>query len=380
MAVVITVSAALATPVPSAAQEQEKPHFHHHYKLIDLETFGGPESYINGYDLLVPYFGDAQDVNNAGTLVGWADTSKVDPYCKSGNSYGNFCFNLDQPASCFGQIGCPGHVSHAFLWAGGSKTDLGALPGGLNSATAWISANGLIAGASQNSETDPLDPGFPEDRAVLWRNGEIIDLGTLPEGGYESGAQAVNSRGQVVGWAYNTISDPYFFIGFSSVIYNYYQPVYPYQERAFFWENGAMRDLGTLGTGNDALAMAINERGQVIGISYTSSTPNQVATGCSFNGSPIPTVDPFLWDKQSGMIDLGTLGGTCGFPAWISDHGQVVGWSDLGGDLVNHPFRWTKAGDMQDLGTLGGSFGQASMTNDSGEVVGGATLAGDDQT
>ena len=80
-----------------------------------MGTFGGPESYINGYDLLVPHLGDAQDVNDAGKLVAWADTSRVDPYCKSGNSYGNCCFNLDQPASCFGQIECPGsgRVSHA---------------------------------------------------------------------------------------------------------------------------------------------------------------------------------------------------------------------------------------------------------------------------
>ena len=80
-----------------------------------MGTFGGPESYINGYDLLVPHFGDAQDVNDAGTLVAWADTSQVDPYCKSGNRFGNSCFNLDQRASWVGQIGCPGsgHVSYA---------------------------------------------------------------------------------------------------------------------------------------------------------------------------------------------------------------------------------------------------------------------------
>ena len=352
--------AALAIPVQLAAQsKQDHHHKYRHYKLIDMGTFGGPQNYVNGYDLLVPYFNDAQDVNNAGTLAGWGDTSTPDPYRPN-------CFNGD----CY--------VSHAFRWRNGIKTDLGTLPGGWSSASSWVSANGLIAGASQNGETDPLDPGYPEDRAVLWQNGKIIDLGTLPEGGYESGAEAVNSHGQVVGWALNTVSDPYS-MGLLSSLYNYYEPFYAVQTRAFLWEDKVgMLDLGTLGTGTDAYAMAINERAQVIGVSYTNSTPNQVATPCSYNGSLMPTQDPFLWESGT-MTDLGTLGGTCGFPSWINNHGVVIGWSDLGGDQVDHPFRWTKVEGMQDLGTLGGSFGQAVMINDSEEIVGGSMLAGDNQ-
>ncbi len=368
MAIVVTFCTALVTPAQLPAQDNQG-HKHHHYKLIDMGTFGGPESYINGFE----YHGAGQTLNNAGTLTGWADTPELDPFGLSSNVYGNFCFNYD---------GTPCHVSHAFQWQDGVKSELPGLHKGLSSATAWISANGLIAGTSQNGETDPLDAGspenFPEDRAVLWRNGKIIDLGTLPEGGYESGAQAVNSSGQVVGWALNTIPDPYFFVGFSSAIYDYYQPIYPYQERAFFWEDGVMQDLGTLGTGNDALATAINERGQVIGISYTSSTANQV-TNINCGMGPMPTVDPFLWDKHSGMIDLGTLGGTCGAAAWINSRGQIVGFSDLAGDQKSHTFLWSKQNGMQDLGTLGGSSSGPSMINDGGEVVGESLLPGDTQ-
>ncbi len=317
-----TIMIAASNANAAVVVDPERPRMHHHYKLIDLGTFGGPQSYINGFE----YHGAVQTLNNAGTLTGWADTSMVDPFCMSGNAFGNFCFNFDQPPECFGAIGCPGHVSHAFEWRDGVRTDLGALPGGLSSATAWISANGLIAGTSQNGETDPLDPGFPDDRAVLWRNGKIIDLGTLPEGGYESGAQAVNSQGQVVGWALNTDSDQNS-MALLSTLFNFYEPIYSFQMRAFFWQNGMMQDLGTLGTGTDAYAMAINERGQVIGISYTNSTPNAVTTQCSTG--PIPTQDPFLWENGK-MIDLGTLGGTCGLPAWINNFGEVVGQLRLG--------------------------------------------------
>ncbi|MGB8440046.1 MAG: hypothetical protein WCE26_11695 [Candidatus Acidiferrales bacterium] len=353
--------AALAIPMRIHGQEEKG--WHHHYKLIEPATFGGPGSRINGF--VYSTFSSIQDLNNAGTVTGWADTSTADPYQSSGNQFGNFCFDSD----CY--------VTHAFQWQNGVRTDLGALSGGLSSATSWVSANGLIAGASQNGETDPLDPGFPEDRAVLWRNGKIIDLGTLSEGGYESGAESVNSRGQVVGWAVNTIYDPLSMV-YWSTLYNYYAPITPYQTRAFLWQNGVMKDLGTLGTGTDSFGMAINEAGQVIGISYIDSTPNpQMTTACSF-GPALPTQDPFLW-QNGKMTDLGNFGGACSSPSWINNYGQVAGSSNLPGDQTGHAFLWTKAKGMQDLGTLGGTQSNASFVSDSGVVVGGATLEGDAQ-
>jgi hypothetical protein len=175
-----------ALPVrPSIAQQPSSSH--PHYKLIDLGTLGGPQSYVNnGND------GSTQVavLNNKGELTGWADTSAPDPFP-------DFCFNED----------C--RVSHAFEWHAGVRTDLGALTEGLSSAASWVSASGLIVGFAENGEMDPLIPGLPEIRAVLWRNHRVTDLGTLPdEGGYESVANAVNSREQVVGWATNTVPDP----------------------------------------------------------------------------------------------------------------------------------------------------------------------------
>jgi probable HAF family extracellular repeat protein len=112
---------------------------------------------------------------------------------------------------------------------------------------------------------------------------------------------------------------------------------------------------------------------QVAGDSLTNSIPNPVSDVC---GSNLPTQEPFLWEKDKGMTSLGTLGGTCGSTFGLNNGGQVIGFSDLAGDLTLHPFLWER-GSLTDLGTLGGSFGIAYGINNSGEVVGWATNKND---
>jgi len=327
----ITLFGALAISVRLDAQErsanQQHKSEHNRYKLVDVGTFGGPSGYV-AQDLLST--GSSSGVlNNRGALVGAADTSTPDPDYLPGSGF----FPIDPL------------IMHAFQWQKGVLTDLGALPGNNNSFATWISANGLIAGFSENGVIDPQF-GVPQVDAVLWKDGKIIDLG-----GYFSSAGAVNNRGQVVGNTLNTATLPALNV------------------RAFLWENGKMQDLGTLG-GTFAGAGLVNERGQVSGVSYTNSTPNPV-TG-------IPTQDPYLWENGT-MLDLGTLGGTFGVPNALNNRGQVVGQSNLAGDANFHPFLWDKKNNppLTDLGTLGGNFGSAFWINDAGAVVGWATTPGD---
>jgi probable HAF family extracellular repeat protein len=325
----LTLLAALTVPVQLAAQRDQDHRSnskHHHYKPIEMGTFGGPNS---SFILPSP---TARILSNNGAAVGGADTSTPDALS---------CWNFD----CY--------VSYGFKWQDGFATKLDALPGLNSSFAIWVSDNGLVAGLSENG-IDPLT-GVPAQEAILWaRDGSINDLGTL--GGNDSFSSAVNTRGDVDGVALNTIPDPYGFL--------FFMPGAT-QSHAFLWtESQGMRDLGTLG-GPDSGAFLINESRQIAGWSFTTSTVN------SWTG--IPTLDPFFWENGK-MLDMGTLGGTFGESFAMNSRGQVAGFSDMAGDSSCHPFLWSKTGGMKDLGTLGGDSGQAYFVNDEGEVVGSANV------
>jgi probable HAF family extracellular repeat protein len=71
------------------------------------------------------------------------------------------------------------------------------------------------------------------------------------------------------------------------------------------------------------------------------------------------------------LIDIGTLGGTYGFPNDLNNRGEVVGAAAIPGDTALHPFLYTN-GQTIDLGTLGGCCGDANAINDRGQVTGAA--------
>lgn len=301
---------------------------HVRYSFIDLGTLGGPGSFFgNGF---------ADAVTPDGAATGWAETTTADPFAP-------FCIDGD----CF--------APHTFTERNGTLTDRGALPGATGSQPSAISANGIVAGISEDGHVLPMAGGFPEFRAALWNAGGIVNLGTA-EGGNFSAASSVNDAGDVAGLILNNTPDAF----------SLFAPgLTPTQTRAFLWRNGVGRDLGTLG-GNDAQAFFINASDEIVGQSYTNVIPN-AATG-------IPTVGQFMW-KNGKMIDLGTLGGTFGTPKGMNDRGEVTGTSNLAGDAVAHPFLW-RGGAMRDLGTLGGNSGDVNAINAQGEVVGKADLPG----
>jgi len=331
--IVAMILLGVAMPVLLAAQDTAKlhhPHQYHHYQLIDVGTFGGPQSWTFN-----PEWARAGFLNNQGAFAASADTSAVDPFCY----WSSDCYATD-----------------GFRWHDGATTNLGVLPGGIGSQVNWISANGLMAGISDNGQPDPLNPALPQVHGVLWDHGQMIDLGTLPGGADDLWAIAVNSRGEVAGQGFNTIPDPYSFNG------------YGYQSRAVYWNKGAMQDLGTLGTGTDAVALLINERGQVLGVSYVDSNPSAFCSGVQIGFAF--TTGSFIWDKKNGMQSIGTLGGTCTVAYDLNNRGQVVGQSSQVGDPTNVGFVWDGAAGIKQLPTAANLYGGASAINDEGKIVG----------
>jgi hypothetical protein len=213
----ITLVAAMSAPVGLTASENHSgERTSLHYKLIDLGTFGGPTNWFCYVPPASPVNATCPVQNSSGTVVGGADSYLPNPHYANPNP-----FLWPQTG-----VGDP-YTQHAFQWNGGALQDLGTLPGGHNSTAFGLSASGLTTGLSEDGSVDPLT-GWPAVHAVLWKNNgnTVVDLGTL-EGGYESSGSDVNSQGQVVGFALNTIPDHVFY--------------FPTQTRAFSWKNGVMR-------------------------------------------------------------------------------------------------------------------------------------------
>ena len=85
--------------------------------------------------------------------------------------------------------------------------------------------------------------------------------------------------------------------------------------------------------------------------------------------APTGRTRAFRWTASGGMKDLGNLGRCCTTAYAINDRGQVVGLSNLSNGGYR-AYRWTASGGMQDLGTLGGYGSIATGINLLGQISG----------
>jgi probable HAF family extracellular repeat protein len=217
-------------------------------------------------------------------------------------------------------------------WSGGDEegempgwrlSELELLPGGRHGSASAVNDAGVVVGGS-----DTVDD---TNHAVLWREGRVIDLGTL--GGWNSGASDVNAHETVVGWSET-------------------EPGTRAGRVPCIWRDGDMVSLVTLGAYTDFAPVAINDRDWVVGSSRTKEG----------------LMHAFVW-RDGEMVDLGTLVRgvyQTSRAADIDNSGRVVGRATV--DSMNTvPVMWEDG----EIRRLTERLGAASAINSRGQVVGG---------
>lgn len=162
---------------------------------------------------------------------------------------------------------------------------------------------------------------------------ETIDLGA----GTGSTARGVNNVGQIVGDRGADLATV----------------------QAYLWENGTITNLGVLPGMTFSYAFDINESGVVVGVSGTGTL-----------NSPI-SERGFSWTVGGGMVALSTLGGLISSAKAINNTGDIVGLSAVSGTSPGHAVVW-RGGVITDLQpvSFAANQGSAFAINSPGEVVG----------
>jgi probable HAF family extracellular repeat protein len=259
-------------------------------------------------------------------------------------------------------------TQHAALWFGPLRIDIGAP--GLNSGVFGFNELGQGSIQTEVSAKDPNNENFcaygtgRRCLAALWQRGTMIALPTL--GGNNSTVGNINASGEIAGVAETAVRDPQCP---STVAIGGTGPQ-ALDFEAVVWGPGPgqMRELRPLPGDTVGMALWINDNGQAVGSSGT----------CANSGLPPLAygAHSVLWEKDGSAHDLGNLGAALlNMALAINNRGQVVGASSLTDSSTpasgTHAFLWGSTTGMHDLGTLPGDVASGGVgINDAGDVVG----------
>lgn len=269
-----------------------------------------------------------------------------------------------------GRSNLPSGVRHAALWRDGALTDLGVLGGPAQPSTVlWPVKNlrGIVSGVAYTDEPDPNGErwscGFfltsPGTRCLgfRWEDGVMTPLPPFA-GGTHSFATGTNNFGFTVGWAENAVVD-------STCV-----APQRLRFRAAVWGPGGhiVRELRPLpGSGDTSTAAtAINDRGQVVGISGI----------CDQAAGRFSAIHAVMWLPNGQVVNLGDFGGVAwNTPNMLNQRGDVVGFANAsaadGGAQNFRPFLKRPGHAIEQLPLLpGAANGSAQSINEWRQVVG----------
>ncbi|MGH7984110.1 MAG: hypothetical protein ACREFF_13335 [Candidatus Udaeobacter sp.] len=264
---------------------------------------------------------------------------------------------------------------HATLWRSGLLTDLGTL-GGPNSSVTWNVKNtvGIVVGISQTADPEPLGEAWSSaafystpnnvgyiNLGFVWEQ-SLNQMRALPNflGGDNGFATGANNLHQVVGWAENGVHD----VACVSPQVLQFRPA--------IWTLGPpdqIQDLPLISGDSSGAATAINDNGQIVGISgicdqavgrHTAKHAVLWENGTVTDIYPNPLAP--WWNTPTAINQRGDVVGFAGDPAFVE------------GDIL-HAFMWTREDGIRQLKPLQGHTpphvdSEAYGINEARQVVG----------
>lgn len=273
-----------------------------------VDGLSKPVLYSSGVVQTIALHGAAQDINDAGNMVGFAISPP--PFRAFKHLAGQTSFvgppggvlsvatginNLNHVTGFLASP--PGYEQRAFIERSGQMLLLPTLGGAWGAGYA-INDLDVVVGASAL--------GNGRSHAFVYRDGVMHDID--PDPLRNSYAQAINNRGQVAGTVVNAAG-----VG-----------------EVFIYSEGTMTLLGTLPGAEKTQVEAISASGQIVG---TVTRPSGVAEG-PYRLYPLSRA--FFWSESTGLLDMNQLlppqsGWELETAMDINDRGDIVGEGRLNG-------------------------------------------------